>query len=123
MLFSGIIGFFVSKFIPAYYKTLFQFGALALFSAGLFMSGAISDNEAWLARVREMETKVAQAEAESAKENVKIVEKTVKKIEVIKQKGDDVIRYVDREVVKYDTQCVIPKEFVKAHNDAAKAPK
>ena len=40
--------------------------------------------------------------------------------------GAEVIKYVDREVVKYDTKfapggiCEIPKEFFTAHDDAAK---
>ena len=50
-------------------------------------------------------------------------------LEIVKIKGEEVIKYVDRELVKYDTkfaaggQCEIPKEFIKAHNDAAEAPK
>jgi 4-hydroxyphenylpyruvate dioxygenase-like putative hemolysin len=93
------------------------------------MSGAISNEAAWIARVQEMEVKVAKAEAESAKENVKIVEKVVKRLEVVRVRGNDVIQYVDREIVKYDTkfapggQCEIPKEFIKAINDAAEPPK
>jgi hypothetical protein len=93
------------------------------------MSGAISNEEAWQARVKEMEAKVAAAEIESQKENVKIVERVVKKTEYITRKGQDIIKYVDREVVKYDTkfmpggQCELPKEFIKALNDAAEPPK
>jgi hypothetical protein len=79
--------------------------------------------EAWQAKVKELEAKIVLAEAQSAQENTKIVEKVVKKTEVIKQRGADIVKYVDREVVKYNNQCVIPKEFVKAHNDAAEQPK
>ena len=76
-----------------------------------------------------MEAKVAEAEAKSAKENVKIVERVVKRLEVVRVRGNDVIQYVDREIVKYDTKfapggvCEIPKEFIKALNDAAEQPK
>jgi hypothetical protein len=76
-----------------------------------------------------MELKVAAAEVQSAKENIKIVEKIVNKTQIIRTRGDDVIKYVDREIVKYDTKfapggvCEIPQEFIKAHNDAAEAPK
>jgi hypothetical protein len=72
---------------------------------------------------------VEAAAVESAQENVKIVEKVVKKTEYIKTRGEDIINYIDREVVKYDTKfapggvCEIPKEFIKAINDAAEAPK
>lgn len=93
------------------------------------MSGAISNEEAWQARVKEMEAKVAAAQVESLKENVKIVEKVVKKTEYIKTRGQDIVKYIDKEIVKYDTKflpggvCEIPKEFIKAHNNAAEAPK
>ena len=93
------------------------------------MAGAIHDNDAWEARVKEMEDKVAVAETQSKEENIKIVEKVVTKTQVIKTRGQDIIKYVDREVVKYDTkfapggECEIPKEFIKAINDAAEAPK
>jgi hypothetical protein len=96
---------------------------------GTFMSGAIYDNDAWEARVKEMQEKVAAAEVQSKEENVKIVEKVVTKTQVIKTRGQDIVKYVDREVVKYDTKfapgvdCEIPKEFIKAINDAAEPPK
>ena len=76
-----------------------------------------------------MESKVAVAEVQSKEENIKIVEKVVTKTKIIKSRGEDIVKYVDREVVKYDTkfapggECEIPKEFIKAINDAAEAPK
>jgi hypothetical protein len=94
-----------------------------LVAFGLFLEGGLNDNMVWQARVAEMELKVAVAEVESAKENTKIVEKVVKKTEFIKSKGKDVIQYIDREVTKYDNTCILPKEFVKAHNDAAEMVK
>jgi hypothetical protein len=90
------------------------------------MAGAISDNESWLAKVKDVEAKVAEVQVQSVKENIKIVEKVVKKLEIVRIQGNEVIKYVDREVVKYDTKfapggiCEIPKEFFVAHNDAAK---
>ena len=83
------------------------------------MSGAISNDEAWRKKVSELEKKVAEVQVESAKENTKIVEKVVVKKEYYKVKGDDIVKYVDREIVKYDESCKIPKEFVDAHNKEA----
>ena len=87
------------------------------------MIGAISNNDAWLAKIKDLETKVAQAEAKSATTNTEIVEKTVTKTQIVKQRGEDIIKYVDREVVKFDANCAVPKEFVATHNQAAEAPK
>jgi len=111
------------------YRTPIQAVSVLAIVIGTYMSGAISNEETWQAKVKEMEAKVAAAEIQSQKENVKMIEKVVKKTEYITRKGQDIIRYVDKEVVKYDTKfapggvCEIPKEFIKALNDAAEAPK
>ena len=137
VLLAGIVGlistYFIRflSFIPFIYvyKNPIQLISIALIAIGTFMSGAIHDNESWLARVREMEEKVAAAEQESKKENVKIVTKVVTKTQVVRTRGEDIVKYVDREIVKYDTkfapggQCELPKEFIKAINDAAEPPK
>jgi hypothetical protein len=121
----GLAATFLIRFLPFLYvyKTPLQIGSIVLIVIGTYMSGAISNEEAWQARVKEMEAKVAAAQVESLKENVKIVEKVVKKTEYIKTRGQDITKYVDREIVKYDNTCVIPQEFIKAHNMAAEAPK
>jgi hypothetical protein len=90
---------------------------------GIWFEGGISNEAKWQARVTEMEKKIAAAEVKAAQQNVKIVEKIVTKDKIIKEKGDEIIRYVDREITKYDSQCVIPKEFIKAHNNAAEGTK
>jgi uncharacterized protein YqfA (UPF0365 family) len=119
LLFIGIFGLIISKFIPSYYKTTVQATCAFFVVFGVYMAGAISNNNEWIARVKELEAKIAQAEAESSKTNTKIVEKVVVKREYYKQKGNDVIQYIDREVVKYDNTCKIPPEFIEAHNKAA----
>ena len=123
-LFTGIAAFVVTKFVRILPNAqLIQAAGVAVVAVSIYMIGAISNNDAWLARVKEMETKVAEAEAKSATTNTEIVEKTVVKTQVVKQRGEDIIKYVDREVVKYDATCVVPKEFVATHNRAAEAPK
>ena len=100
-----------------------------LFLFGLYFEGGLQNELSWRAKVAEMEQKVAAAEEKSKEENVKIVTKVVKKTEVVRERGQEVIKYVDREVTKYDTkflpggQCEIPKEFIKSLNDAAEQAK
>jgi len=132
----GLIGLAVTyllKYIPIpaiyIYKTPIQLASVALIVLGTYMSGAISNEEAWLARLKELEAKVEAAQVESEKENVKIETKIVTKTQVIKERGEEIIKYVDKEIVKYDTkflpggECEIPKEFIVLHNKAAEAPK
>jgi len=76
-----------------------------------------------------MEAKVAQAEAKSANTNVEIQEKIVEKTKVIREKGRDIIKYIDKEVVKkeevikYIENCPVPKEIIDLHNQAAELNK
>jgi hypothetical protein len=122
----GVVGIILSRFVPIFYRSLAQiiFFTVAVF--GVFMSGGTVINKAYLADVEAMKQKVAEAEEKSKQENVKIVEKVVTKTKVVKEKGQEVVKYIDREVVKYDVkfapggECEIPKEFIKAHNEAAK---
>ena len=124
---AGIAATYLLRFIPIpaiyMYKTPIQLVSIALVVIGTFMAGAIHDNEAWEARVRELEAKLAEAATQSAKENVKIVEKVVTKTQVIKEKAETNTQYIDREIVKYNNICEIPKEFIQLHNSAAEAPK
>ena len=139
ILVAGIVGtllsfFVINKLLRAVpflsrYVTIAQIASAILLVAGVYFEGGYSTEMQWRERVREMEAKVAEAEARAATENIKIVEKVVKKTEYITRRGQDIIQYVDREVVKYDTKfapggiCEIPKEFIVAHNKAAEPVK
>jgi hypothetical protein len=103
-------------------------GYIAL-TLGIFLEGGLNNEKVWQARVKEVEAKLAIAEQQSKEENVKIVNKVVTKTQIIRTRGNDIVKYIDREIIKYDTkfapggQCEIPKEFIKSHNDAAQEPK
>jgi hypothetical protein len=103
--------------------------AMIFLTAGLFLEGSRYNEEVWKSKVKEVEAKLAIAEEQSKVTNTKIVEKIVTKTQVVTTRGEDIIKYVDKEVVKYDTkfapggECEIPKEFIKAINDAAEEPK
>jgi hypothetical protein len=115
----------VIPFISTYYIPIRIFG-FVLLCFGIFFEGGLYMNQQWTAKVKEMEEKIAIAEAKSKEVNVKVVEKFIVKQNTIREKGDEVIKYIDREIVKYDVkfapggQCEIPKEFVEAVNKAAK---
>jgi len=124
ILIAGVLGLLASwvlKFIPfiATYRLPMQVAGILLTVLGVWYEGGIAKDTEWKVRVAELEVKVAQAEAKSATENVKIVTKVVKQLELVRTRGNDVIQYVDREIVKYDNVCPMPKEVVKAHNMAA----
>ena len=125
MFFAGLIGFlatYLIRFIPIpaiyIYKTPIQIFSVILITIGVYMSGSISNEEAWLAKVNELQVKLAESEVKSAQENIKIVEKIVYKDKIVKEKADEIIKYIDNELVKYDNQCKIPQEFITVINNA-----
>ena len=134
VLLSGLLltaaAFFIRR-IPMInqYRTPAQILGIALLVLGVYWRGGYAVEQEWRERVAAVEARVAAAEAKSAEENVKIVTKVVTKTQVIRTRGETITKYIDREIVKYDTkfapggQCEIPREFIKAHNDAVEAPK
>jgi len=123
----GILASVVLKFIPFFstYKIPVQVGGVLLVLLGMWFEGAMSNQAEWEARVAEMQVKVAEAEAKSSEANVQIVTKIVKKTKRIHEKGDEIISYIDREVVKnnevikFVENCPIPDIIIKTHNAAA----
>lgn len=105
--------------IASYYQAL-RIASIAFLVAGIYLEGGYNTEMAWRERVREMEAKVAAAEAQAQAANEKLAVKGTQKIKVIREKAIVVKQYIDREVTKYDNTCVIPPAVVKAHNAAAK---
>ena len=125
-----VAAFFIQRIpIINQYRVPAQVLGIALLVVGVYWRGGYAIEQEWRERVAEAEARVAAAEAKSAEENVKIVTKVVTKTQIIRTRGETITKYIDREIVKYDTkfapggQCEIPQEFIKAINDAAEAPK
>ena len=114
----------VIPFISTYYIPLRIIGLVTLLF-GIFFEGVMYSGKDLHDKIKELEAKVVAAEAKSAEVNTKIVEKIVTKQKIVKERGEDIIKYVDKEIIKYDVkfapggQCEIPKEFINIHNRAA----
>jgi 4-hydroxyphenylpyruvate dioxygenase-like putative hemolysin len=93
---------------------------------GVYLEGGLADYKEWELKVKEMEAQVAEAKAKGAEKNVEIQEKIVEKTKVVREKGQTIIKYVDREVVKneevikYIEQCpTVPSIIIEQMNKAA----
>ena len=89
----------------------------------MYFRGGYSAEIAWRERVHEMEQKVAAAEQQAREANEQLEKKAEKQVQVIRQRGKTITQYIETEIVKRDNQCVIPPEFVRAHNMAAERVK
>ena len=121
-----VAGFFV-RFIPFVntYRIPVQIAGILLLTAGVYFQGGYTTEMAWRERVREVESKLEIAQKQSAEVNTEIVTKTVTQTKIVRERGDDIIRYVDREVVKnqevirFVENCPIPDVIINTHNAAA----
>ena len=127
----GILAGFVLGFIPLFktYKLAIQVCSIVIMTFGVYLEGGLADAKEWELKVKEMEVKMAQAEVKSGEKNVEIQEKIVEKTKLVREKGKDIIKYLDREVVKnqevikYVENCPIPKEIIDLHNQATELNK
>ena len=130
-LLIGILGLAASyfiKFVPLIntYRLPLQLASLALTVAAVWFQGGIANDKQWEAKVQELQKQVLEAEAKSAVTNTEIVTKTVKQIQIVRERGDTITEYIDREVVRdqeviqFIENCEIPDVIVDTHNEAAK---
>jgi uncharacterized protein (DUF427 family) len=92
--------------------------------AGVYFQGVIANEAKWQDKIADLQKQIAEAETKSKETNVVVQEKIVTKTKIIKEKGQDIVNYIDREVVKkeeiikYVEQCPVPKEIIDLHNQA-----
>ena len=116
----ALLLFLISRFISLPQAQLVYYLSIIIFALSLFMCGANFNNDYWLAKIKEVEIKLAQAEAQSAKENTKIVEKVVTRREIVRLQGNDIVKYIDREKLVIDENCKLPELVIDIHNKAIK---
>ena len=129
VLISGIVGTlatWVLKFIPfvSTYRLPIQVASIIALVAGVYFQGVIAHEAKWQDKIADLQKQIAEAETKSKETNVVVQEKIVTKTKIIKEKGKDIVNYIDREVVKkeeiikYIEQCPVPKEIIDLHNQA-----
>jgi hypothetical protein len=123
LLAAAIIAFFASRLIPVkQYQLPIKIVAATTIAVTIFICGLQYADNRWQAAAQELQAKVDVLQAQSQQVNEVVKEKLITKIQVVKQQGKTVVEYIDREVVKHNPTCVIPPEFVRAHNSASEVP-
>lgn len=120
----GVIGTlvgFLLNFIPFIkpYSLPIQVISILILALGVYFQGALAVKHNLDEEVADLKVKLAKAEVEGQKVNTIVVTRVLTNKQTIKEKGDTVIEYVDREVVKYNDKCDLPKEAIIAHNAGA----
>jgi len=140
----GILASWVLKFIPfvSTYRLPIQVGSIIALLIGVYFQGVIANETKWQNEIAALQKKIDEAAVKSNETNVVVQEKVVTKTKVIKEKGQDIIKYIDRwntkevikevegperirreEVIKYIENCPVPKEMIDIHNQATELNK
>lgn len=95
---GGIVSSFFLGMVPliSKYKLPLQVISIVLLVGGIYMEGAMSNEEKWQTMVKEMEVKVKEAEVKSIEANQALEATILQKTTVIKEKGKTRIEYINR---------------------------
>jgi hypothetical protein len=102
------------------YRMPAELVGVLLLCVGAYAFGWRGNEEKWLARVKELEEKLAVAEAKSQEVNTIIQTKIVTKIKVVKETV-----YANKEIIRevagaqLDSQCSLPKSSIVLHDSAS----
>ena len=119
----GLLASWVIRMIPfvATYRLPIQAVSILALVFGVYMEGAISNQESWEAKIAEAKLEVAQKETKSAEATTKVVTKYVEKVKIVKENADVIVKEVPKYITKEsDAKCAIPNAFVVLHDSAVK---
>lgn len=122
----GVIFGFVLSFIPfvGQYKFPIQVISLLVLSVGVYLEGALSNNDAWKYKTSEMQEKILTLEKKIAQSDTKIIEKVITKTQIIRENSTGLKNEINQNLGKDDDrfspkgQCELPKEFFRVYNES-----
>ena len=100
------------------YTLLIYLVTVILLSITMYVKGQYDTELNWKQKVAEVEKKLALAEEKSKTVNNTIETKVITKTKIVKERGAEIVKYIDREITVYDEKCEIPQEFINIHNNA-----
>jgi hypothetical protein len=129
VLVVGIVSFFLSFFVlhrilnkfPALapYHLMIQIISVVLLVSGIYFKGGYSTEIIWRERVREVEAKVAAAEAKSKETNTVIQTQYRDKVKTVKEVQVVIQERIVKEAAQMDAECKVDAEAISILNQAA----
>jgi type VI protein secretion system component VasK len=125
-----IAGWFAHRLPVIYhYQLPFKIVGVVLLVLGVYLRGGYAVEHEWRQRVADLEAQLKVAKEQSAQVNTVIQDRVVTKTQVIREKADTLVQFVereifkDREIVKEVNNCPVPQEAIDVHNEAARMNK
>lgn len=124
-VFIGILGLIISftidKLLPLQYQLLIKFTSAGILAFGLFMVGAISNEDSWQLKIAELKTEIAKKELAAAEVTHEVITQYVDRVKIVEGKTHEIIKKVPVYITKEsDDKCIVNNGFVSLHDYAAK---
>jgi SMC interacting uncharacterized protein involved in chromosome segregation len=118
-LLLGILGA-IGKNIPfvSQYGTIVKAIGGLLFVVGVFFEGGYGVEMSYRAKVAEMQDKIEVAQKESKKENIRIQEKVVERVKIIKERADETNREIEAKRDIINAECKLSDDAWVLYNRA-----
>ena len=121
---AGISGIIISSFfavlIPMHLRFIVRIVVLLVLSLGVFMEGAMWNEESWAIKIARMEKEIAELETKSGKVTLKVVTKYVETSNKTKEAGDAITDKTNEVITTAsNNNCIVPVGAVVLHNAAA----
>jgi len=126
-IFYGLaLASFVALVAATFFKVIPLIGKYALpiqllsfvtLLVSVFLCGGLANEASWQLKVAKTNAEIAELKAKSEKVSTKVVTKYIDRIQVVKEKGNEIVKYVNKES---DAKCELPNSFVVLHDAAAK---
>jgi len=119
-----IVASWFVTFIPliSRYRFPTQVIGILVFAGGSYLLGGFGIEQVWRERVKELETKIAEAEQKSATVNTVVKEKIVYKTKIIKQQEVVYLDRIKEVAVQIDAKCELDPVAIDILNKAATDP-
>jgi hypothetical protein len=119
VMFKSVIRYF-PQLIP--YRTALQVVSVIVLILGVYLRGGYAVESQWRERVKELEAKVAIAEAESKEANANVKEKIVERVKIVYDTKLVVQEKLRDVQVTIDAQCKVHPKVIDILNEAAQTP-
>lgn len=120
---AGLLATYLLKLIPFpalyVYRTAIRVVSVSIIIISTFMIGAQWNNDKWKEKVEELETELKVANEKASLVTIQTVTEYKDRTRIIREKGEEIIKIVDREVIKFNDECKIPADVISIHNKAA----
>jgi hypothetical protein len=128
VVFAGVLGLLASTFfgfIPfiSKYTLPVKVVSILLLVVGVWFEGGLSNNQAWMDKVHELEKKVAEAEAKSAEANSKLISQIAAKNKEIAEVQTKLKLKIKEAASVIDSECKVSTYAIDIINESARGPK